>query len=111
MINTAEGFTSLRYADIYSHNYLFVGFLDEITASVEGATQGFKADGEELSFKNCDGEGNSYLTFYPTLNYSDIPSSFGKNYGLAPRWREHLNNLDYLLEVSNFPIASSFPQP
>ena len=105
MINTAEGFTSPRYANIYGQNNLFVGFLDEITAHNKGAIQGFKADGEDLSFRNCNGDGNSYFTFYPTLHYSITPPAFGKNFGLTRKWREHVNNLDYLPEVLNFLMA------
>ncbi|KAL3837328.1 hypothetical protein ACJMK2_022693 [Sinanodonta woodiana] len=43
--------------------YLYLGFLPASEASHNGATQGYRANGVDYTFSNCDGNQNSYLAF------------------------------------------------
>lgn len=43
--------------------YLFLGFLPKSVAR-QKTVQGYKVNNEEVSFKNCDANGNSYMAFF-----------------------------------------------
>ncbi|KAH3812264.1 hypothetical protein DPMN_140690 [Dreissena polymorpha] len=43
--------------------YIFVGFIPQ-SLTYKGALQGWKVNDEELTFENCDGNPNSYITFF-----------------------------------------------
>lgn len=53
-------------------SYFYIGFLPLSIASIIGSIQGIKANGNQLSFTNCDGNPNSRIVLYPNLNPSNI---------------------------------------
>ncbi|KAH3883892.1 hypothetical protein DPMN_007860 [Dreissena polymorpha] len=43
--------------------YIFVGFIPKSMTN-RGAVQGWKVNGEELTYTNCDGTPSSYIVFF-----------------------------------------------
>ena len=59
--------------------YLFLGFLP-ISLAAQGTVQGFKANGAQITFSNCDSNPNSYFAIFP--NFAErVPSNYGTGWG------------------------------
>ena len=99
MINAVDGFKGPSNKDKYSHNFLYVGFLDNVTANAK-TKQGWKVDDTDITFKNCDKNPNSYYAYYPTIDYSSKPYGLGSNYAAGNKWRGIINAKDPVEEVS-----------
>ena len=60
--------------------YLYVGFIPSNIANRVGAVQGYRVNGADYSFVNCDANPNSYFVFLKnanhvaTANYNPMPS-------------------------------------
>ena len=67
--------------------YLYVGTLPKTNAT-KGTRQGFKSNGAEITFNNCDGNANNYFAFFGRSN--DIPShsSVYEQRGVTVNWRK-----------------------
>ena len=104
MVNSVDGFKGPSNKDEYSHNFLYVGFLDKATANAH-TKQGWKVDDNEITFTNCDKNPNSYYTFYPTLNYTSKPYGLGSRYPAGNKWRSIINAKDPVEEVSVIEIS------
>ena len=100
MVNSAEGFYKPNNVHNFSQNYLYLGFLNQTIANINNSTQGWRADGTDITFTNCDGNGNSYFAFYPTLSYSGTPYKLGTNHQITNTWRSGVNGLDTVDSVS-----------
>ena len=102
MVNSASGFSNPTNTAKYTRHYLYLGFLEATLASNAGMIQGWRADGKDISFTNCDGNPNSYFTFYPTLEYSGTPYVLGHNFASPSAWRSGVNALDVVDSVRLF---------
>ncbi|KAK3100586.1 hypothetical protein FSP39_022195 [Pinctada imbricata] len=58
------------------NSYIYLGFLPKTAASAK-VTQGYKANKKDFTFRNCDGNPNSYLVFYHN-NDSSAPFGYYK---------------------------------
>ena len=92
MLNTAEGFNGPYNKVPYSPYFLYVGFIPRDQAASK-TLQGWRADGQDITFTNCDSNPNSYYTFYETNTYSQAPYGLGSNYATTNTWREGVNAL------------------
>ena len=99
MVNSAAGFTNPHNIRQYSPNYLFVGFLDKATARAR-TVQGWRADGKDITFQNCDANPNSYFAFYPVTTYRSKPYGLGAVYPVSNIWRQGVNTLPRVASVS-----------
>ena len=105
MFNSAEGFYKPGNLESISQNYLYLGFLNQTYGNIIGSIQGWRADGTDITFTNCDGHGLSFFSFYPTLSYSGTSFGLGSNYQITNTWRSGVNGLDALDSVSLVSIA------
>ena len=51
--------------------YIFVGFVPGVSNGVEN---GFKSNGQDKGFTNCDSNPSSYMAFYPNAGMSPVPT-------------------------------------
>ena len=99
MVNSADGFQGPANTNRYSPNYLYLGFLPRSVAAAR-TLQGWRADGTDITFTNCDANPNSYYAFYDKNTYTSSPYGLGSNYATANTWRAGVNNLDPVADVS-----------
>ena len=67
-----------------SGSYVYNGLI-KIVDTKAGDTYGFKSNGQEISFTNCDGNPNSYFVFF---NPPVTPASYGYSKpDVTSRWR------------------------
>ena len=92
MLNSAAGFQGPSNRGAYSNYFLYVGFIPKAQAASR-TVQGWRADNQDISFKNCDSNPNSYFTFYEQNTYSSNPYGLGSNYATANKWRGGVNAL------------------
>jgi hypothetical protein len=60
-----------------------ITFIPVSVAAVSGATQGFRSNGSDLTFTNCDANPNSYIEFWRT----DQGYTFAADYTMSLYWR------------------------
>ena len=61
-----------------------ITFIPRAVASVSGVTQGMNSNGSDLTFTNCDGNGNSYIEFWTTgQSYT-----WNQDYTMSLYWRD-----------------------
>ena len=78
--------------------YLYLGILDRVTARAKGARQGYKSNGREVTFINCDANPNSYIVLYP--NHKKLkPSSYFGGDGVFQRWKNTFIRVQAGLEM------------
>ncbi|KAH3814513.1 hypothetical protein DPMN_143015 [Dreissena polymorpha] len=65
--------------------YIFVGFIPQSMTS-RGAVQGWKVNGEELNFTNCDGNPNSYIAFFFNPSGHGYTNNVGAKNKLIYQW-------------------------
>ncbi|XP_052276692.1 polycystic kidney disease 1-related protein-like isoform X3 [Dreissena polymorpha] len=65
--------------------YIFVGYIP-ISMSVRGTMQGWKVNGEELNFTNCDGNPNSYIAFFFNPSGQMYRGHVGQRNDLLYKW-------------------------
>ena len=95
-----DGTLSVQLSQHANHNapqnvnlgpYLYLGTLHKSEAS-QKTKQGFKSNGKEISFSNCDANPNSYFAFFPNP-MEKAPSSYHmsnlvyERSGVAVNWR------------------------
>ncbi|MCB9760666.1 MAG: hypothetical protein H6739_12560 [Alphaproteobacteria bacterium] len=68
----------------YDSDRMRITFIPRAVASVGGATQGMRSNGQDLTFVNCDGNGNSYIEFWRTgQSYT-----WNQDYTMSILWRD-----------------------
>ena len=75
------------------HPYLFLGFLPAKLAKNKNI-QGYRAAGKDFTFKNCDANPNSYLTFYSNPR-NKKPGNTGSSNRFMTQWIRYSTLLDY----------------
>jgi hypothetical protein len=75
------------------HPYLFLGFLPAKLARNKNI-QGYRAAGKDFTFKNCDANPNSYLTFYFNPR-NRTPLTRGWSSRLITEWIRYSTLLEY----------------
>jgi len=61
-----------------------ITFIPRPDSNNQGQTQGLRSNGQDLTFTNCDGNGNSYIEFWHTgLNYV-----WNQDYRISLQWRD-----------------------
>ncbi|KAH3814505.1 hypothetical protein DPMN_143007 [Dreissena polymorpha] len=66
--------------------YIFVGFIPK-SMTYQGAVQGWKVNGEELTFQNCNGDPNSYIAFFFNPSGQEYTNYYvRKNNTLMYKW-------------------------
>ncbi|VDI24946.1 Hypothetical predicted protein [Mytilus galloprovincialis] len=78
--------------------YLFLGFLPESLVRNKN-TQGYRAAGKDFTFRNCDANPNSYITFYYNPNNTS-PGRLG--YSSHVRFMEGWMDNSELLQMNNY---------
>jgi acetyltransferase-like isoleucine patch superfamily enzyme len=70
-----------------NERFLNVVFIPTNVANVQGATQGIRSNGSNVTFTNCDANPNSYMRFFQAGDSSSHqPSS--NDYNMSYRWRD-----------------------
>lgn len=90
---------NLSYVETMSP-YLFLGFLPISLAGIEKSIQGYRAADTIFNFTNCDGNPNSYISFYYNPN-NNTPVMLGGSTGFMTGWMDHsseLNDSKYMAE-------------
>ncbi|XP_063447535.1 uncharacterized protein LOC134727076 [Mytilus trossulus] len=79
--------------------YLFLGFLP-ISLANEKNTQGYRAGDRDFSFRNCDANPNSYITFYfnPNRSYS---RTVGRSNTFMTGWMDYSSSINNNLSMGN----------
>lgn len=99
--NTASGYQIPTTSSPYP--YLYLGLLPEIIAD-QRVKQGYNAQGKDFTFKNCDGNGNSYFAFFseddPYFHEEKSPSLFMKGW---------LNRAVPIMQNEHLPGEFFFP--
>lgn len=65
--------------------YILIGYLPKMFANQKDMIQGFKANGREITFKNCDKNPQSYFALFANLN-PDNPSKYPIGSGMIDNW-------------------------
>ena len=65
-------------------NYVYIG-LQPISSIYPGATEGFIANGNSISYTNCDGNPNSYWALFANLNPTSS-SGYASGNGVFDSW-------------------------
>ena len=68
----------------YNSSVMRITFIPRPDANVAGQTQGFRSNGTDLTFVNCDANGNSYIEFWRT----GTSYSWTQDYNMSYRWRD-----------------------
>ena len=63
---------------------LRITFVPRPDANVQGQTQGMRSNGQDLTFSNCDANGNSYIEWWPT----GTSYVFNRDYTMSLYWRD-----------------------
>ena len=66
-------------------NYIYVGFIPA-SRTTRGAIQGWKTNGEDQTFSNCDANPNSYIAFMFNNARAGYTSYVGAKNDLMYRW-------------------------
>jgi large repetitive protein len=67
----------------YNSSVMRITFIPRPDANVAGQTQGFRSNGTDLTFVNCDANGNSYIEFWRT----GTSYVWNQDYDMSYRWR------------------------
>ncbi len=67
--------------------FVNVVFIPTNVANVQGATQGIRSNGSNLTFTNCDANPNSYLRFFQTGEPLSTNTS-SNDYRMSYQWRD-----------------------
>ena len=65
-------------------NYVYIGLIPAALVHT-GDTEGFIANGQSLSFTNCDGNGNTYFALFANLNPTST-SGYAMGNGIFDSW-------------------------
>lgn len=68
----------------YNSSVMRITFIPRPDANVAGQTQGFRSNGTDLTFVNCDANGNSYIEFWRT----GTSYAWAQDYDMSYRWRD-----------------------
>ncbi|OPL21347.1 hypothetical protein AM593_06365, partial [Mytilus galloprovincialis] len=79
--------------------YLFLGFLP-ISLAREKNTQGYSAGDRDFTFRNCDANPNSYITFYFNPNRS-YPRRVGRSNTFMTGWMDYSSLIDTSLSMGS----------
>ena len=79
-------------------NYVYIGLQSQAQIK-QGYTEGFIANGQSVSYTNCDGNGNSYWALFANLNPTST-SGYSVGNGLFDTW---------LGTAIPHPLGSSMP--
>lgn len=87
---------SVYTTPLYAGNkYILIGFLPNVTAAVKTAIRGIRANGINITFVNCDYQGNSYIVLHPDTYKADPTKYIGYG-GFIRNWlfssKPHPNN-------------------
>ena len=97
MYNSYSGYNEMRNGHMTP--YLYLGFVPKSGVSHYQDTQGWRIQGKDYTFTNCDGTPNSYFTLlYNSQNETYASSSFGKT-SLLHVWYDYAsatNSTDYI---------------
>ena len=102
-MNEHKGFSKPINAEF--GEYLYLGILPD-KKSKKKTKQGFKSNGKEITFENCDGKPNNYFAFLPN-HYDKEPSKFMadddkfEKSGVAVDWRKSGKPLTSFREMPN----------
>ncbi|XP_071155493.1 uncharacterized protein [Mytilus edulis] len=80
--------------------YLFLGFLPISLAGINQSIQGYRAADTIFNFTNCDGQPNSYISFYYNPN-NNTPVKLGSSTLFMTGWMDHsfeLNDSKYMAQ-------------
>jgi hypothetical protein len=97
--NTFTQFTGpVNRNTIGRSGFIYLGILNRFIARAKGATQGYKSNGKDVTFVNCDANPNSYIVLYP--NHDKLkPSSYFGGDGVFRRWRNTFIRVQAGLEM------------
>ena len=96
--NKHAGYQGLQNTDMYP--YVFVGFIPQ-SANREGDTQGWKVNGEERTFTNCDGNPNSYLVALFNQNTAGYTANTGDYNTLMFAWYDKASGVSSGEEIAD----------
>ncbi len=68
----------------YNSSVMRITFIPRPDANVAGQTQGFRSNNTDLTFVNCDANGNSYIEFWRT----GTSYAWTQDYNMSYRWRD-----------------------
>ncbi|KAL9978875.1 hypothetical protein ACROYT_G016456 [Oculina patagonica] len=94
-VNRFDGYT--RPQNDFMKDYIFLGILPASTARHKNI-QGFKSNGANIQFRNCDANPNSLFAFLPNHNHQTPSSYHGSNLvyedrGVAVAWRQQAKDI------------------
>ena len=80
--------------------YLFLGFLPKSAAN-HVQPQGYRSNGKDYPFRNCDGNPNSYMAFYfnPHFNKEVGYRSGAHDYSLMHGWINSARTIPYIYHM------------
>ena len=91
LLSSYSGFQGPLNKATIGSPYLFIGFLPDSVASKK-STQGLTVNGAQITFKNCDANGNSYLSLF--ANYRErAPVSYANSWNWGGVCRTMLQKL------------------
>ena len=94
MLNSADGFaTPQNLNNAFGPHMLYLGFLPKTVAATNNY-QGWRANGTDIFFFNCDANPNSYFAFFPQKNVGQMALGEGTNFQISETWRNIVNGLN-----------------
>ena len=86
LLSQLPAYASYDVSSRSTGSYVEIEFIPRDVADVAGQTQGFRSNGQDLTFVNCDANPNSYFRFYQSGQTSSHQPSTN-DYNMSYRWR------------------------
>lgn len=85
--NTHEGYSGVVNGLMTPYIYVGLNPKQLVGRSHRGDTQGYKSNGKDFTFRNCDGNPNGYFAFL--FNHNNIsPSGYRESPAISRKWLE-----------------------